>query len=68
MGLYIGIAGTALGLALIMVDFFDKPVAAYASNVFGILCVAVVKIWHVRTVKQKLLIQCRETKDATAEA
>ena len=68
MGLYIGIAGTALGLALIMVDFFDKPVAAYASNVFGILCVAVVKIWHVRGVKQKLLIQCRDSEGTTSQA
>lgn len=60
LGLYIGIGGTALGLAMIMMDVFQKPVAAYASNIFGIMCVAAVKIWHVRQAKKRLIILVRK--------
>ena len=31
--------------------------AAYASNIFGILCVAVVKIFHVRQTREALIIE-----------
>jgi hypothetical protein len=30
--------------------------AAYASNLFGIAGVAIIKIFHVRSLKQRLLI------------
>ncbi len=66
MGLYIGIGGTALGLALIMLEVFQKPVAAYASNIFGIMCVAAVKIWHVRQAKKRLIIQVRKAEGVAA--
>ena len=59
MGLYIGIAGTALMLAILIL--FPKAgvsvSAAYASNIFGILCVAVVKIFHVRQTREALIIE-----------
>ncbi|MDP7051892.1 MAG: EF-hand domain-containing protein [Verrucomicrobiota bacterium] len=59
MGLYIGIAGTALMLAILIM--FPKSgisvSAAYASNIFGILCVAVVKIFHVRQTREALIIE-----------
>ena len=59
MGLYIGIAGTALMLAILII--FPKSgisvSAAYASNIFGILCVAVVKIFHVRQTREALIIE-----------
>ena len=59
MGLYIGIAGTALMLAILIL-FPSAGVsvsAAYASNIFGILCVAVVKIFHVRQTREALIIE-----------
>ena len=58
-GLYIGIAGTALMLAiLILIPSAGISVsAAYASNIFGILCVAVVKIFHVRQTREALIIE-----------
>ena len=57
MGLYIGIAGTALTLAaklLIETDIINLS-AAYASNIFGILCVAMVKIKHLRPSREALI-------------
>ncbi len=62
LGLYIGIAGTALGLGLIMLDLFTKPYAAYVSNILGIACVAVVKIHHLRNTRQELLLEAGENK------
>ena len=61
LGLYIGIAGTALGLGLIMLGAFTKPYAAYVSNIMGIACVAIVKIKHLRDCRQKLLVEANET-------
>ena len=59
LGLYIGIAGTALMLAILII-FPDSGLsvsAAYASNIFGILCVAVVKIFHVRQTREALIVE-----------
>ena len=58
MGLYIGIAGTALTLAIKMLapGFGIRLSVAYASNIFGILCVALVKIHHVRGTRQELIM------------
>jgi len=37
--------------------------AAYASNLFGIICVALVKIRHVRDYKRQLILEAQaETK------
>ncbi len=57
MGLYIGIAGTALTLAakLLMGNDMINLSAAYASNIFGILCVAMVKIKHLRPSRESLI-------------
>jgi len=57
MGLYIGIAGTALTLAakLLMETDAINLSAAYASNIFGILCVALVKIQHLRPSRESLI-------------
>jgi hypothetical protein len=59
-GLYVGIAGTAAALILQVLGFIEANLlAAYASNLFGILCVALVKIRHVRAYKRKLILQSR---------
>ena len=62
MRLYIGIAGTALTLAvMILMPTWNISISvAYASNIFGILCVALVKITHVRPARESLLIEAQE--------
>lgn len=65
-GLYVGIGGTATALVLQVLDLIDPNLlAAYSSNLFGITCVALVKIRHVRPFKQKLIL---EAQDAIARA
>ncbi len=57
-GLYIGIAGTATALVLQVMGFIQANLlAAYSSNLFGILCVAIVKIRHVRNAKRRLILE-----------
>lgn len=57
-GLYIGIAGTATALVLQVLKIIDANLlAAYASNLFGIVCVALVKIRHVRPYKRQLIVE-----------
>ncbi len=60
LGLYIGIGGTALGLGMIMVGWLTTPSAAYASNIMGIICVALVKIKHLRNTRQELLEEANQ--------
>ncbi|MDD3180711.1 MAG: hypothetical protein PHQ04_10210 [Opitutaceae bacterium] len=56
-GLYIGIAGTATALVLQVLGVIEANLlAAYSSNLFGIVCVALVKIRHVRPYKHKLIM------------
>ncbi|HTJ79168.1 MAG TPA: hypothetical protein VL357_09245 [Rariglobus sp.] len=57
-GLYIGIAGTATALVLQVLHLIDPNLlAAYSSNLFGITCVALVKIRHVRPFKRRLILE-----------
>ncbi len=57
-GLYIGIAGTATALVLQVLGVIDANLlAAYSSNLFGIVCVALVKIRHVRPYKRQLILE-----------
>ena len=61
-GLYVGIAGTACALVMQVVQVIEANLlAAYASNLFGIVCVALVKIRHVRAAKRRLIVECQET-------
>jgi hypothetical protein len=56
-GLYIGIAGTASALVLQVLGVIDPNLlAAYSSNLFGICCVALIKIRHVRPYKRRLIL------------
>ena len=60
-GLYVGIAGTASALVLQVLQLIEANLlAAYASNLFGIICVALVKIRHVRAAKRRLIVECQE--------
>ncbi len=60
-GLYIGIAGTATALVLQVLHVIDANLlAAYSSNLFGIVCVALVKIRHVRPYKRQLILEVQQ--------
>ena len=59
-GLYVGIAGTATALLLQVLRVIEPNLlAAYASNLFGIICVALVKIRHVRDYKRQLILEAQ---------
>jgi len=68
-GLYIGIAGTATALVLQVLGIIDANLlAAYSSNLFGIVCVALVKIRHVRPYKRKLILESLAVTSLSAAA
>ena len=57
-GLYVGIFGTATALVLQVLGVIEPNLlAAYASNLFGITCVAMVKIRSVRPYKRQLILE-----------
>ncbi len=57
-GLYVGIGGTATALVLQVLGVIEPNLlAAYSSNLFGICCVALVKIRHVRPFKNRLILE-----------
>jgi hypothetical protein len=57
-GLYVGIGGTAAALVLQVLKVIEPDLlAAYSSNLFGITCVALVKIRHVRPYKKQLILE-----------
>jgi hypothetical protein len=57
-GLYVGMIGTAAALVLQVLSVIQPNLlAAYSSNLFGIICVALVKIRHVRAYKRGLILQ-----------
>jgi hypothetical protein len=56
-GLYVGMTGTATALVLQVLGVIaPNLLAAYSSNLFGIVCVAFVKIRHVRAYKRQLIL------------
>lgn len=58
LGLYVGIAGTAAAMVLITLGVTKANlVAAFSSNLFGIVCVALVKIRHVRPFVRQLIVE-----------
>lgn len=66
-GLYVGIAGTATALVLQVLGVIEANLlAAYSSNLFGIICVALVKIRHVRTYKRRLILETQSPAPAVA--
>ena len=57
-GLYLGFAGTIISLILVSLNFI-KPslMAAYSSTSFGIIFVSMLKIFHVRPLRRRLIIE-----------
>ncbi|WP_404425784.1 hypothetical protein [Nibricoccus sp. IMCC34717] len=63
-GLYIGIAGTATALVLQVLGVIEANLlAAYSSNLFGIVCVALVKIRSVRPYTHRLILESKDEED-----
>lgn len=59
-GLYVGMMGTAAALVLQVLGVIEPNLlAAYSSNLFGIICVALVKIRHVRGFKRRLILEAQ---------
>jgi len=56
-GLYVGLGGTVLGLILPAFNVIQPSLmVAYASTLFGILFVSVLKICHVRPYRRSLIL------------
>ena len=67
-GLYVGMMGTAAALVLQVLGVIQPNLlAAYSSNLFGIVCVALVKIRHVRGFKRTLILE-KEAASGTGTA
>ena len=57
-GLYIGFAGTIIALMLFMLGVSNfSAMSAYSSTSFGIIFVSVLKIFHIRPLRRKLIIE-----------
>ena len=66
-GLYVGIGGTAAALVMQVLQLVEANLlAAYSSNLMGIICVALVKIGHVRTARRRLILESQAAADAAA--
>ena len=56
-GLYLGLAGTVLSLIFLAVGVVQASLmAAYSSTLFGIIFVAMLKIFHVRPFRKNLIL------------
>lgn len=68
-GLYVGIGGTAAALVMQVLQLVEANLlAAYSSNLMGIICVAVVKIGHVRNARRQLILESLEAPEPAADA
>jgi hypothetical protein len=57
-GLYVGLGGTVLALILVAIGIVEASLmAAYASTLFGILFVAMLKVMHLRPYRRKLILE-----------
>ncbi|HMD62321.1 MAG TPA: hypothetical protein VKG78_12865 [Opitutaceae bacterium] len=66
-GLYVGMMGTAAALVLQVLGVIEPNLlAAYSSNLFGIICVALVKIRHVRGYRRRLIMEGQRASAAPA--
>ncbi len=58
LGLYIGLGGTVLSLILLAMDIVQASlIAAYASTLFGIIFVALLKVIHVRSFRRSIILK-----------
>ena len=58
LGLYIGLSGTVIALILLTLNIVQASlIAAYASTLFGIIFVAILKVCHVRPYRRSLILK-----------
>ena len=58
LGLYVGLGGTVASLILVVLNIVDASLmAAYASTLFGIIFVAVLKIGFLRPLRRRLILE-----------
>ncbi len=58
LGLYVGLGGTVMSLILLAMDIVQASlIAAYASTLFGIIFVAILKIFHLRPYRRRLILE-----------
>lgn len=66
-GLYVGIGGTAAALVMQVLQMVEANLlAAYSSNLMGIICVALVKIGHVRQARRQLILESQAAAELAA--
>ncbi len=56
-GLYVGFVFSVLSLILMSIGIGKISMMAYASTAFGIIFVSVLKIFHVRPMRRKLILE-----------
>jgi hypothetical protein len=57
LGLYVGLAGTVSSLILVVLNIVDASLmAAYASTLFGIIFVALLKVGFIRPYRRALIL------------
>jgi len=56
-GLYVGFVGSVISLILMSIGVGKISMMAYASTSFGIIFVSVLKIFHVRPLKRRLILE-----------
>lgn len=60
LGLYVGLGGTVGSLVLVVLNIVDASLmAAYASTLFGIIFVALLKVGFLRPFRRKLILQAK---------
>ncbi|MFP4283192.1 MAG: hypothetical protein ACLFU2_11265, partial [Opitutales bacterium] len=61
LGLYVGLGGTVSALLLVVLEMVDASLmAAYASTLFGILFVAILKVIVLRPYRRQLIIEANQ--------
>jgi len=60
-GLYVGFVGSVISLILMSVGVGKISMMAYASTSFGIIFVSVLKIFHVRPLRRRLILESEAT-------
>ncbi len=64
LGLYIGLGGTVASLILLAIDVVQASlIAAYSSTLFGIIFVAILKVFHVRPYRRTLILGIESSQD-----
>ena len=67
-GLYVGLGGTVLSLILVAVGIVEASLmAAYASTLFGILFVAILKVLNLRPYRRHLIIEASSAPKAAID-